>query len=359
MRRKKSLPQIPPPLQRKGAHCLEAHSKLWYSVLRLPRSCRFPIDFLFTIFPSPAMQEFRVFGLRGTIAAPLVTALVYGFLLQLPHPGISSLFYWQSPLVFSCMAGLLIAFACRPVLSKMGWSRPMALMVALSMLLLIGPPSREGLAHFISWTGAAPYPLSFRASPWGELFAVLGASIVMSWLYCRNPGAMTFESVRGSFIRAGMGRVAGTVVMLGCLMLAWNLLAGWLDAKAVWNWGWYGTGVLAPNAWLRLTQTQSQQAAAILLGTDWLTATLTFAPLALIALNLKAVPAQMTLVLGMSLFVLGTFAPMVMDQPYPSAQWLTLATAHGVLRAAVLGAVAAWRFAFIYPANSSSGITIQ
>ena len=73
----------------------------------------------------------------------------------------------------------------------------------------------------------------------------------------------------------------------------------------------------------------------------WLRAVLMVVPLLPIAMALRGSWAQLTVVFTVLLFVVGEFAPLMVDQPYPSLRWLLLRTALGLGRSVVLGALTA------------------
>ena len=71
--------------------------------------------------------------------APLMVGVGYGVASFLPGGLSRQDLYWQSPLMFTVFSGLAIAYTCRPVLSKIPWSRESVLLIALLLLGGIGP----------------------------------------------------------------------------------------------------------------------------------------------------------------------------------------------------------------------------
>ena len=66
-----------------------------------------------------------------------------------------------------------------------------------------------------------------------------------------------------------------------------------------------------------------------------------FLPLMPIALAVRGSWLQIAAVFSLLLFIVGDFAPLIMDQPYPSTRWLLARTALGAVEALLLGAAAA------------------
>ena len=76
-------------------------------------------------------------------------------------------------------------------------------------------------------------------------------------------------------------------------------------------------------------------------GLLWLREFVRVAPLLPVALTLRGRWVQLTVVHGLLLFVISDFAPLMVDQPYPSASWLLARTGLGLARSFFIGGVMA------------------
>ncbi|MCZ6558653.1 MAG: hypothetical protein O7E56_15235 [SAR324 cluster bacterium] len=298
--------------------------------------------------------------ISGTLLAPLLTGLAYAAGRSLPAGGFMDDLYLPSPLTLAFFSGLLIAFACRPVLLRVPWSRGVAIAVAAAILLGGGPAAEWLLAWTIAAFGIGPFPYILPRSAWPELLGALTAAVTMGLLFRPGGGVIGPANLRARLtIRRPLDWMR-RLTLLGVLAVALGLAIGWADT---W-FAAYGTPtftpLVAPNLWLQVTgrgfeaggfsrnavETASLgvllvKGAALLL-LYWLRALALFLPLLPVALVLRGHWRQVALVFVLLLFIVGDFAPLILDQPYPSTRWLLSRTALGLLRALVLGGAAAW-----------------
>lgn len=279
---------------------------------------------------------------------PLIVALGYGLGTYLPGGLSVDDLYWQSPLFFSVLAGLAIAYACRPVLYRIPWTRPAAFGVAC---LLLG-----GIGQFGSWLTAAlaaiadvtRMPIGLPRSPLSLLVSLVAAAALMAWCYRPVEGTLGGRTLASRIVARGMLRIGLLLALLGAWALIVRLLPAWLDAYWEDTAAGYYAPLVYPNPWLHLEGVYGRTegfsgatGAATLLALLWLRGVLMAAPLLPIGLVLRGTWLQLTLVFGVLLFVLGEFAPLMLDQPYPSATWLIVRTLLGIARAVALGGMAA------------------
>lgn len=290
---------------------------------------------------------------------PLLVGLLYGLTAHVPQGLALGDLYWQSPLFFTVLSGLALAYACRPVLMRIRWTRPAAFVVGLALLVGIGPLGEWIAAAIGEALGVMSLPLSLPRWPLAPALAALVAAGLMAVLY-RPP--------HGEFGLGWLGRRLGdprTLVRLERL----PLLAAWavavvlalaaLDAYREAVATGYTVPLVYPNPWLRLQGVYERElvpsgllGATLLLALLWLRALLAVVPLLPIALVLRATWPQLTLVFTLLLFVLGEFGPLMLDQPYPSAGWLALRVGVGLARSALVGAAAAALLGRLRPSQS-------
>ena len=87
--------------------------------------------------------------ISGAFLAPILVGAAYALVRGLPGGRLGEEIYLQSPLTLSFFSGLIMAYACRPVLLRIPWSRPVAICLALSILLGLGPVAGWCLARLI------------------------------------------------------------------------------------------------------------------------------------------------------------------------------------------------------------------
>ncbi len=278
---------------------------------------------------------------RGTWFAPLLVGLAYGLAQSAFPSGRLDFFYWQSPFFFAVLAGVAIAFGCRPVLSRIGWTRPAAAGVGIALLAGIGPLGDWAAAALVVQAGLGAFPLHLPASGWPLLTSALAAGGVMALLFRPGGGelgaAELWERLGFEPLALRLARLAA----LGLFAVTLSLAVAWWDARQEETATALYVPLVAANPWLRLEGlwlNEGAGAAALLLAIRWLRALALLAPLVPIALVVRGSFLQLTLVFMLLLFVLGEFAPLMMDQPYPSLQWLFARTGLGLARALVLGA---------------------
>lgn len=297
--------------------------------------------------------------LSGAFLAPILVGAAYALVRGIPGGGLGGEIYLQSPLSLSFFSGLIMAFACRPVLLRISWSRTVALCLALSILLGLGPVAGWSLARLIDLLGLATFPYIFPNSVLPDVLGALAAAMVMAVLFRPRGGEVDLASLRARLTRHRPAAWAGRLAALGALAVAMWLAAGWIEAL------WAGTHppnftpVITPNLWVQVTSGGFEPGAsqaggsaepgamaalargAALLALYWLRALALFLPLLPIALVLRGSWLQITVVFVLLLFIVGDFAPLIMDQPFPSTRWLLLRVASGILQALLLGGAAA------------------
>lgn len=293
--------------------------------------------------PSPAGGRLYQFG-------PIVVALGYALARHLPGGLSLDDLYWQSPFAFTALSGLAIAYACRPVLSRIQWTRPVAFAVGLALLAGLGPPGDWLLAAGQVLAGVGTFPFRLARSPLPLLAGVLVAAALMAVCYRPPGGRVDAAALRDSLRSRLPARWTLHLALLAALAVVLWLLPAWLDARWEERATDYYVPLVYPNPWLRLeglwgrdTPPAGPLGAGLLLVLLWARGALAVGALLPVAALLRGSWPQLTLVFALLLFVVGEFAPLMVDQPYPSAAWLMLRTALALARAAVLGgAVAAF-----------------
>ena len=155
--------------------------------------------------------------------------------------------------------------------------------------------------------------------------------------------------------------------LLSSAAVALWLITGWLDSLAAGPNPRGFTPLVSPNLWIQITgrgfevggfaangigedrAVTTVARGAALLALYGLRALALFLPLVPIALVLRGRWVQITVVFVLLLFIVGDFAPLIMDQPYPSTRWLLARTALAAVRALVLGGMAAWLIGQLSP----------
>ncbi|MDH5753497.1 MAG: hypothetical protein OEZ59_13895 [Deltaproteobacteria bacterium] len=279
---------------------------------------------------------------------PLLVALGYGLAFHLPQGASGLGLYWQSPLMFSILAGLVMALTCRPVLSRIPWSRGSALLVGALLLLGAGLPADWLAAWLLEAGRLASFPLNMRKDPSGALLGALVAAALMAWVYRPARGPVTLDDLWRRIRSGAMASRLARLAALGALAVVVQLLVAWADAR--WEEGGESIYIrlVHPNPWLRLEGILERggdpgadpggfSGALLFCAVLWLRGMLAVLPLLPVSLALKGRWSQLALVYASLLFVLGEFAPLMMDQPYPSGGWLIARTGLGLFRSAVLG----------------------
>ncbi len=75
----------------------------------------------------------------GMLFGPLLVGVAYGLVQALVPNFALNFLYLQSPVVFTALSGVAIAFACRPVLLRIEWSRPVAMGMGVALVAGLGP----------------------------------------------------------------------------------------------------------------------------------------------------------------------------------------------------------------------------
>jgi hypothetical protein len=296
--------------------------------------------------------------LTGTVLAPLMAGAAYAAAHNLPGEWLGSGAYLQSPLTLSFFSGLIIAFACRPVLLRIPWSRGVALILVLAILLGGGPAAGWCLAWLIDLLGLAPFPYILPRSILPNVLGALAIGGVMVVMFRPGGGDVDLASLRARLKQRTAGSWAMRLAAMAGLAVVLWLVAGWIEALWAGTHPRNFTPVITPNLWIQVTSggfepggatmatVEAGGVAAIargvsLLGLYALRALTLFLPLVPISLVLRGKWLQITAVFVLLLFIVGDFAPLIMDQPYPSTRWLLLRTATGAIQALLLGGAAA------------------
>ena len=264
---------------------------------------------------------------RGTLLPPLLIGLGYAAAQAIGRGTGWEGLYWQSPFMFWFLSGLIMALAMRPVIARIPWRRDTAFGVAAAMLLGMGPVAE--------WCAALVPP---NVVP--ELLGLFMAAGLMGGLFRPRGGEIGWADLR---VRLKRHTPAGWALRLGGLALA-ALGAGIvIGAVAVWSAdALFVPPLLDINPWALLAEPNGDAAAPMqILAIGWLRALALVAPLVPVALVLRGTRLQVTLVFALLLFVIGDFAPMIEDQPFPSPLWLTARVALDALKAGLIGWCAA------------------
>jgi len=293
--------------------------------------------------------------LGGFTAAPLVVGLAHAAGRALGGaPGWGGLSLY-SPFVQGFLAGVLVTFACRPILGRVAWTRPAAVGVAAALWVGLGPVPVWLTARLAALAGLAPHPLALPPTPWPDLLGALAGGAALALTVRGGGGFIGWANLRERWRRRGP-RWPAAVAALVLAALALLLAVGALDARG----GWPGlvAPLVTPNPWLRLQAAwqgvavpgdngaaplaAAGEALALLragafLLLEALRAAALVAPLVPVALVVRGSMTQLTLMFTILLFTLGDFVPLMLDQPYPSVEWLLWRTALGLLRAGMLG----------------------
>lgn len=277
---------------------------------------------------------------RQTLLPPLLTGVGFAVGRAIGKGPDWGGLYWQSPFTFAFLSGVMISLALRPLLVRVAWRRDGAALMALAVLLGMGPVAawcRWWLGAAAGWAGM-PFTVPPTMVP--ELLGDLLAAGLMGWLFRPRSGTIDPRNVAARWRRMRpRGGWGWRVAALGTTAVAIHLAVGGLDAWAQRRFPL--EPLLAVNPWLRLTAAEGSGAAGGLLALGWLHGAVRTLPLLGVALVVRGTRLQTTLLYGMLLFVVGEFAPLVEQQPFPSPNWLALRVVLGALHAGLLGWAAA------------------
>lgn len=288
--------------------------------------------------PSPALTLFLAPPLIG-----LVSALVQ---LTLEDPQ-QEIFYWFGPLMSFTLAGMAVALACRPVLSKLPWRQYLAMGLGLGLVAGIGPPGDWMAAWALNAAGVSGFPLSLPTSGLGIMAGALMMGVMMGLMFRpRGGGDIGWPGLMSRFRFHGWRTNLGKMALLSAGVVVLGLAVAWVDALLEESTTGFYVSILEPlepNYWYRLQGVWQRQSgtsgvggAAILLTVIWLRAVLLTAPLLPIALAIRGSRLQLTLVFTILLFVLGEFAPLLRDPVFSSLNWLLLRIALGLGRSVLV-----------------------
>ena len=297
-------------------------------------------------------------GFSSFLAAPLLVGAAYGLGKTLPAGWGAVTLRWPSPFTVAFLSGVLIAFACRPVLSRVPWSRGMAMGMGLAFLVCLGGLPDWAVAALAEGMGIAAFPYDMPRAPGFDLVGIAAAAVAMGLLFRPRGGWIDAANLRARLRMRPLGAWAGRIALLAAGATLLSLLLGWADGLISASGTFRLAPLVSPNPWLKVLAGLGSAGPAgngavpeplpwgiagslLLAAFYWLRGVLLFLPLVAIALVVRAKQAQMALVFSLLLFILGEFVPLMQDQPYVSTDWLILRTAQGALRAAILGTAAA------------------
>lgn len=284
----------------------------------------------------------------GMLFGPLLVGVAYGLVLSLVPEGRVDFLYIQSPFVFTALSGVAMAFACRPVLLRIDWTRRVAMGLGVALVAGIGPLGDWIVSSLVAAAGLGAFPLNLPTSGLALLLGAAAAGLLMGRLFRPHDGSLDAPEL---WARWRFHPWPHRLWRLGLIALASVVL--WLAAAAVdahleESATTLYVPLVEPNYWLRMQGLLTVRegpaallAVAALVALLALRSVLMIVPLLPIAMAVRGSWAQLTLVFTVLLFVLGEFAPLMVDQPYPSLRWLLLRTGLGLGRAAVLGALTA------------------
>jgi len=304
-------------------------------------------------------------SLLSVILPPIAAGLAYAAAKSLGRGEGWGGLYWQSPFMFSALAGLLMAVALRPVLERVPWSRGMAFAVALGLFLLLGPVAAWSEARLAAALGLMGFPYALARDALPELLAAWVAAGLLAWLYRPRGGEITFADMAPRVRRRGKGLLA-RIAALGLAAAAVAVALGLLDGLITRSLP--GQPIFPAQPWLRASLSWAEPspgdgapgalglaATGALLAVSWLRGMALALALLPIALVLRGRRAQMALVFTILPFVIGDFAPLMESQPFPSQAWLMLRVGLSGLGAVAVGSAAAWLIALAPPEGPPPG----
>ena len=295
----------------------------------------------------------------------LIIGAAYGLAQHIPQDPSFGFLYLQSPFFFASLGGIAIAFACRPVLSRILWTRYAALGVAVALLAGIGPFAEWVTSWAMVQLRLAAFPLHLPESALPLLLSAVVASAFMALFFRKTGGDIDARELWARVRLQPLQSRAGRLALLVTGALGLRLLAAWGDALLETGTAAFYYPLVVPNPWLRLEGLWQASGhpgigdnlAGVLafLALLWLRQLAAVAPLIPLALTIRGSWLQLTLVFGMLLFVLGEFAPLMVNQPFPSLGWLVARTALGLVHAFAIAALTARLFGnFPRPASARS-----
>jgi hypothetical protein len=290
----------------------------------------------------------------GMFFGPLLVGVVYGLVQALVPDLRLDFFYMQSPFMFTSLSGVAIAFACRPVLLRIEWTRPVAMALGVALVAGIGPLGDWVVSALIVQAHLAAFPLNLPESGLGLALGALLAGVLMGTMFRPRSGRLDAQALWARWRYYPWPRRIGRLALLAAAaVLLWVVLSA-MDARQEESATVLYVPLVEPNYWLRMqglwmgaAPAASLAATALLVVLLWVRALLLLGPLVPIALAIRGSWLQLTIVFTALLFVLGEFAPLMADQPYPSLRWLVLRTVLGLARSALLGGLMAALFGVI------------
>lgn len=268
--------------------------------------------------------------------APVVVALGYAIGRTIYLGEDWGAFHYPGPFTMTFLSGLLIAYACRPVMTRLPWSRDVGALLAIALLVGLGSSADRLGQVLMRWAGDVQTPLIVQ--PLGpELLGTLLAALLMGILYNSGQRTIDFTDLRARLRRfpasIWVKRLAGW--SLYALLL--DALLGWCDVHLWLGGGSAEAPLFSPNLWSLLSGGESAGAMIGIVLIWWLRNLLLILPLVPIAVALRGSLLQLLAVFSLLFFVIGDFAPLMTDQPYFSSIWLVARVAAGLVSSVLLG----------------------
>jgi hypothetical protein len=308
--------------------------------------------------------------LLATLLPPVGTGLGYAAAKAVGQGSAWGGLYWQSPFMFSFLSGLLIAVALRPILSRVPWQRGTAFALVLALFLAVGPPAAWSESRLVAALGLMGFPYALPRDVLPELLAAWVAGGLLAWLYCPRGGEIGLANLGRRLGRMSAGHWVARLAALGGVVALISVGLGLADSQLVRD---SAMPPLFPvNPWLRAGLSGAESAGngaagpwagaplagtggAMLLLISWAKGLALALALLPIALVVRGRRAQLALVFSILPFVIGEFAPLIENQPFPSQSWLAARVGLAALGSAAIGAAAAWLIGQTPPPEPATG----
>ena len=197
----------------------------------------------------------------------------------------------------------------------------------------------------------ASFPLNLPLSPASLISGVIAGTLLMAWLFATPNGRIDLRELWTRLVYPPLGKRVGAWLLLGGVYVLVRLLAGWVDTQLQVRFDTLQLGLIHPNPWLRMEGVLGRTSlpaggpgVVLFVLVLWFRGLLLVAPLIPISRALRGHFGQLMMVHTLLIFTLAEFAPLMVDQPYPSGGWLVARTIVGLARAAIMGAAVAWAF---------------
>ena len=294
----------------------------------------------------------------SALTGALVTGLLYGVAMYLIRGSLGDYIYLRSPLMFAVLGGVLTALVLRPVLVHLPFSHGARLALALAMLVGVGATGEWLLAWLLEAANLGVFPLHLPPTPLPFLGAALVAGAAMAWFYRGRERRIDLANLRVRWQRRPTARRAPLALAMALGLVGLWLLVAYVDGRLEETSAELyiprveqNTWLMLEGIWLRAESPGGLLGGLLLVGVLLLRALLLITPLLPVLLCLRGRWSQLTLVLAMIVFVINDFAPLMLQQPYPSYFWLFSRTLLGAGQALVIGGALAWGFGVLRSAG--------